>query len=209
MFGYEHSEMLGLSINNLMPEPYASKHHSYMQNYEQTGEAKIIGVGRQLPARKNDGTVFQIELSLTKAVNGESIEYIGVVRDISEKLKAQDTIYNLAYSDPITGLKNKRWFERECRSLLQSASLNSSYIYAALLDMDKLSQFNFKYGIEAGNEALILTAKKLSKAVEGEYKLYKSGVDSFLIISTYPNRNLCDLELQQPIIDLMGKVSQG
>ena len=201
MFGYEHSEMLGLSINNLMPEPYASKHHSYMQNYEQTGEAKIIGVGRQLPARKNDGTVFQIELSLTKAVNGESIEYIGVVRDISEKLKAQDTIYNLAYSDPITGLKNKRWFERECRSLLQSASLNSSYIYAALLDMDKLSQFNFKYGIEAGNEALILTAKKLSKAVEGEYKLYKSGVDSFLIISTYPNRNLCDLELQQPIID--------
>jgi len=201
MFGYKQNEMLGLSINNLMPEPYASKHHSYMRNYEQTGEAKIIGVGRQLPARKNDGTIFQIELSLTKAVNEQSVEYIGVVRDISEKLKAQDTIYNLAYSDPITGLKNKRWFERECRSLLQSASINNGYIYAALLDMDKLAQFNFKYGIEAGNEALILTAKKLSNAVQGEYKLYKSGVDSFLIISANISNDLSYLEQQQPSID--------
>ncbi|URQ99006.1 EAL domain-containing protein [Pseudoalteromonas sp. SCSIO 43095] len=201
MFGYKQNEMLGLSINNLMPEPYASKHHSYMRNYEQTGEAKIIGVGRQLPARKKDGTIFQIELSLTKAVNEQNVEYIGVVRDISEKLKAQDTIYNLAYSDPITGLKNKRWFERECRSLLQSASINNGYIYAALLDMDKLAQFNFKYGIEAGNEALILTAKKLSNAVQGEYKLYKSGVDSFLIISANVSSDLSYLEQQQPSID--------
>lgn len=201
MFGYKHNEMLGLCINNLMPEPYASKHHAYMQHYEQTGEGKIIGVGRQLPARKKDGTIFQIELSLTKAQTDTSTEYIGVVRDISEKLKAQDTIYNLAYSDPITGLKNKRWFERECKSLLQIASLNNSYIYASLLDMDKLAQFNFKYGIEAGNEALIHTAKKLSLAVEGEYKIYKSGVDSFLIISSHSNANLADLEQQRPKID--------
>lgn len=201
MFQYSEKEMLGLAISQLMPEPYASKHSTYMAHYAQTGEAKIIGLGRQLPACKKDGTTFQMELSLTTTTNKGQVQYIGVVRDISEKLKAQDTIYNLAYSDPITGLKNKRWFERECRSLLQRAAFNNGFIYVGLLDIDKLAQFNFKYGLEAGNEALFLTAQKLLKYTSDTLKIYKNDIDSFLIISVNPNNTLNDLMQQQPKID--------
>jgi PAS domain S-box-containing protein/diguanylate cyclase (GGDEF)-like protein len=198
MFGYTLQEMLSLKVNHLMPGAYAARHDSYMASYEQTGLAKIIGVGRQLPAKRKNGDIFQMELSLTKSLNKGVVEYIGVVRDISERISAQDTIYNLAYSDPITGLKNKRWFEKECKSLIQRSAQSGGFIYAALLDIDKLGQFNLKYGIEAGNEALHLIAENLLKATDESCKLYKNGADSFLILSTHAVSDSTLLEALQP-----------
>ena len=86
-----------------------------MANYERTGNAKIIGTGRQLPAKRKDGSVFQMELSLSESTDlGEKI-YIGVVRDISERIAAQDTIYNLAYTDSVTHLRNSQWFQKNAK----------------------------------------------------------------------------------------------
>ncbi|WP_404344198.1 EAL domain-containing protein [Pseudoalteromonas mariniglutinosa] len=201
IFGYSQQEILNLTVNQLMPDAYAKRHDAYMAHYEQTGEAKIIGIGRQLPAKRKNGDIFQMELSLTKTVNNGCIEYIGVVRDISERIKAQDTIYNLAYSDPITGLRNKRWFEKECKSLLQRGRQENSFIYAALLDIDKLAQFNFKYGIEAGNEALHLIANNLQTTITTDCHLYNNGGDSFLIISTHPFNDLSLLQKVQARTD--------
>ena len=55
-----------------MPEPYASQHHHYMNAYEKTGVAKIIGIGRQLPAKRKNGEIFQMELAITKSISLES-----------------------------------------------------------------------------------------------------------------------------------------
>ncbi|APE05264.1 hypothetical protein CW735_09300 [Alteromonas sp. MB-3u-76] len=85
LFGYDKSEPIGANVAMLMPQPYAMKHDSYMQHYKATGEAKIIGVGRQLPARRKNGDVFQMELSLTESVEKGEKQYIGLVRDISDR----------------------------------------------------------------------------------------------------------------------------
>lgn len=87
-----------------MPEPYAFKHGKYMSNYLLTGNAKVIGIGRQLPTKRKNGEVFQMELNLSEArVAGKKL-FIGVVRDISEKTKAKETIYKLTYNDKNTDL---------------------------------------------------------------------------------------------------------
>lgn len=89
IFGYQNSEILGQSVNSLMPEPYQSEHDGYLHNYKRTGDAKIIGIGREVVGRRKDGEVFPIYLAVNEmSVSGRTM-YAGIVRDISEKKIAE------------------------------------------------------------------------------------------------------------------------
>src|SRR5512147_1570356 len=56
MFGYDAGEIIGKSVNLLMPSPYREQHDGYMRNYLSTGHAKIIGIGRETVALRRDGS---------------------------------------------------------------------------------------------------------------------------------------------------------
>lgn len=87
MFGYSRSEVVGKNISILMPQPYRKKHDQYIQNYLDTGQKKIIGIGREVTAKKKDGTVFPIDLSVTEVKWGNERVFSGIIKDISEKKK--------------------------------------------------------------------------------------------------------------------------
>lgn len=90
MFGYPAEAVLGENVRILMPEPYAGQHDQYMRNYHQTGKAKIIGIGREVQALKADGTVFPIELSVGEVRGNLGRKYVGIIRDITTRVEAQN-----------------------------------------------------------------------------------------------------------------------
>ncbi len=192
MFGYTRSELIAQPVEILMPEPYASNHAFYMRNYMETGVGKIIGVGRQLPAKRKNGDIFQMELSLSESSDQGERGFIGVIRDISERIEAQDTIYNLAYTDSVTRLRNQQWFYQRFKDLMLRASLKQEYIHILLLDIDNMAQINTRFGFGNGNYAIRKVAEQLLFVIGHDYEIFKYGGDSFVVLSkkTYRKEDL-------------------
>jgi PAS domain S-box-containing protein len=90
LFGYEARELVGRNVNMLMPAPYSSEHDRYIRNYLITGIAKMIGVGREAEAVRKDGTVFPVELAVSEAARHGLRLFVGVVRDITERKRAEN-----------------------------------------------------------------------------------------------------------------------
>lgn len=89
MFGYAAEEVIGRNVSVLMPEPYASEHDHYIRRYQMTGERRIIGIGREVSARRQDGTTFPAHLTVGElAFEGEPF-YTGIVRDLTERVSLE------------------------------------------------------------------------------------------------------------------------
>ncbi len=89
MFGYSPDEVLGKNIHILMPPPYAVEHDDYLDHYSRTGEKKIIGIGRRVPARRKDGSIFPAHLAVTEYMRGSEKFFIGTLRDLSDFVEAR------------------------------------------------------------------------------------------------------------------------
>jgi PAS domain S-box-containing protein len=83
MFGYSPAELIGHNLKMLMPEPDRGRHDSYIKRYVDTGEARIIGTGREVAGRRKDGSVFPLHLSVDEMQPNHVRRFVGVVRDIS------------------------------------------------------------------------------------------------------------------------------
>ena len=88
MFGYRTDELLGQNVSLLMPEPHRSDHDGYIARFLQTGRARIIGIGREVIARRRDGTTFPIRLSVGQVPGASPPSFVGLMRDVTVEHEA-------------------------------------------------------------------------------------------------------------------------
>jgi PAS domain S-box-containing protein len=96
IFGYSAGEMLGRSLNVLMPSPHLEQHDDYLEAYRRTGVAKAIGRVRYVEARRKSGEVFPVELCVSEARVGGEVFYTAVVRDVSDRKEIEEARARLA-----------------------------------------------------------------------------------------------------------------
>jgi PAS domain S-box-containing protein len=92
MFGFSLDDVLGRNVKMLMPSPYFDEHDRYLQNYAETRDRKIIGIGRQVIGRRKDGTTFPMELSVGETVIGGNPLFVGVLRDITANKASEEAL---------------------------------------------------------------------------------------------------------------------
>lgn len=83
MFGYPEAEVLGANVKILMPEPHADAHAGYVRRYLETGETRVIGRGREVLARRKDGTTFPADLAVSE-VNHRKW-FTAIIRDLTAR----------------------------------------------------------------------------------------------------------------------------
>ncbi len=79
----------------LMPDPYQSEHDGYLSAYLRTGNAKVIGAGREVLGRRKNGEIFPLELAVNHITVGDRDLFTGVIRDITEQKAAAERLHNL------------------------------------------------------------------------------------------------------------------
>lgn len=90
LFGYAEADVAGKNVSILMPSPYQELHDGYLARYLQTGEKRIIGIGREVVGLRRNGTVFPMELSVAEMHLGGRRMFTGVVRNITERKQAEE-----------------------------------------------------------------------------------------------------------------------
>ncbi|WP_266205963.1 PAS domain-containing sensor histidine kinase [Pontibacter kalidii] len=96
LFQYEERELIGQKINMLMPEPDRSLHDNYMQHYHETGEKRIIGIGREVSGLKKNGMVFPLYLSISEVYLTDRKVYTGFIHDITQQKLSEERLRRYA-----------------------------------------------------------------------------------------------------------------
>lgn len=107
MFGFGAEEVIGKNMSILMPPPYRDEHDDYVRNYVETGERKIIGIGREIVAQRKNGSTFPIEISVGEMRLTKGRVFTGIIRDITRRKEAHKKI---------------RWNEEKYRSLVVASA---------------------------------------------------------------------------------------
>ncbi|MDR3420625.1 MAG: PAS domain S-box protein [Xanthobacteraceae bacterium] len=95
LFGYAAGEVLGKNVKMLMPSRYRVDHDSYLQRYKDTGERRIIGIGRVVVGERKDGSTFPLELNVGEMKTGEQRFFTGFIRDLTERQMTEARLQEL------------------------------------------------------------------------------------------------------------------
>jgi len=159
MFGYSVGEVIGQNVSMLMPAPYNMEHDNYLKAYKETNTAKVIGIGRNVEARRKDSSIFPIDLSVGEYVDAGNRYFVGIIRDLSEQVKKEKEMIRfrqrLAHVDrinimgemasgiahelnqPLTAISS---YVQACRRRLDSGSLDQDKMRELLVKADEQAQ---------------------------------------------------------------------
>jgi diguanylate cyclase (GGDEF)-like protein/PAS domain S-box-containing protein len=178
MFGYRADEVIGRNVAMLMPSPYGDEHDRYLERYRETGRKRVIGRQRELEARRKDGTVFPIALSVGEAeVEGRRF-FIGVIHDLTREVLLRLD----AAIDPLTGMLNRRNFLARGRTEIDRVERYGRPCSMLMLDLDHFKQINDRFGHAAGDEALRRFAATCREILRKNDVLGRMGGEEFAVI---------------------------
>jgi two-component system, LuxR family, sensor kinase FixL len=88
LFGYAGADMVGRNVDLLMPAEDRERHDGYIRRYLETGDAQVIGRGREVEARRNDGSRFPAGLSVGRIEGTDPPRFVSFIRDLTEQRQA-------------------------------------------------------------------------------------------------------------------------
>ncbi len=89
LFGYDRAELLGRSVDDLLPERFRPVHRAHRTRYRDEPRTRPMGAGISLLGRRKDGTEFPVEISLSPVTTNGQTMVVAAVRDVSERLETE------------------------------------------------------------------------------------------------------------------------
>jgi two-component system, LuxR family, sensor kinase FixL len=151
--GHSAEEAIGRNVSMMMPSPYREQHDGYLRRYLETGERRIIGIGRVVVGVRKDSSTFPMELAVGEMSSGGRRFFTGFIRDLSERQQTESRLQELQselvhisrltamgemasalaheLNQPLSAIAN---YLKGCRRLLDKASDDRSRMVSDALD---------------------------------------------------------------------------
>ncbi len=169
LFGYSREEMIGASIETLVPDRFRAIHTTHRNGYIALHAPPLreMGKGRELFARKKDGSEFSTEISLGPLKTKAGNFVISAVRDVTERKQFEELIRHQATHDALTGLPNRVLFHDILVHAAAHAQRTEKLLAVMFLDLDGFKNINDTLGHDYGDRLLVEIARRLTRALRG------------------------------------------
>jgi PAS domain S-box-containing protein len=159
LFKYHAHEVIGHNVKMLMPSSYRVEHDGYIRNFLETGERKIIGIGRDVLGQRKDGSTFPMGLSVGEAKQeGESI-FVGIIHDLTERKRTEELLVQAQKMEMVGQLSGG--IAHDFNNLLTVIVGNAEFLSEKLKARKDLQQLADDIG-RAGDRGAELTQRLLA-----------------------------------------------
>ena len=113
MFGYDRDDLIGASVETLVPERLRAAHEGLRNRFVLNPAHRPMGTGLALTGHRRDESEVPVEVSLSPVDTSVGTFVAAAIRDVSERHRHEEHLRHMADHDSLTGLFNRRRFAEE------------------------------------------------------------------------------------------------
>jgi diguanylate cyclase (GGDEF)-like protein/PAS domain S-box-containing protein len=178
MFGYSFDEMVGNSLDIIVPERFRAAHNAGLARVAAGGPSSLKGKTVEISAIRKDGSEFAIEIALSNWADQRGIAMGAIIKDISDRRERDSRLLRLASQDTLTGLCNRHRFQ----VLLEESLKQSGGAAVVLFDLDGFKDVNDRFGHAAGDALLQAIGVRIPALFEKQVTVSRFGGDEFAVL---------------------------
>lgn len=204
-FGWRREEVLGKPlVEVLITKDLRPKFERSLQRFLETGKEEALPQRREARALHRSGRELPVEVSISPAWIDREWVFHSFIRDISERDQLLAKIREVAHTDELTGIANRRAFDDALRREIAGARRTGEPLCIAVVDIDHFKAFNDEHGHLAGNLVLRQATDAWAGALRAEDLLARFGGEEFLCLF-----RRCGLAEALPVIERLRAATPG
>ena len=183
IFALGDYDISGRNLTSLLSPASLKNYYSYCgQCFQNLSNQTAANETCELTGKRLDDSEFPLEIALSRMQVSGTRLYIVVVRDITERKRAEERLVYLANYDELTGLPNRTLFRDRLNQAVAHAKREHRLVGVIFFDLDHFKKINDTLGHHAGDQLLLGAAKRLKKTVRELDTVARLGGDEFMVI---------------------------
>lgn len=178
LFGYTRNELIGMESSELEAPESKKKEMHKDTAYPETTEGSLF----ETIGLTKEGKKIPLEIAISSLEHEDSSYYLLIIRDITDRKRAEEELFRMANIDPLTELPNRRYMQKRMEEEKARSERSGKPFALIMSDIDDFKMFNDNYGHDCGDYILVQIAKLINSMLRKQDIVSRWGGEEFLFL---------------------------